>query len=48
MVVEVAVEAELHTTTVKAQEVEIDKEATGTEAIDQTEIPTSEQDTFLA
>ena len=49
MVVEVVVEAELHTiTTTKAQEVEIDKGVTGIEAIDPTEIPTSEKDTFLA
>ena len=48
MVVEVVVEAGLHTTTIKAQEVEIDKGATGIEAIDPTEIPTSERDTFLA
>ena len=35
-------------TTIKAQEVEIDKEATEIEAIDPSEIPTSEQDTSLA
>ena len=48
MVVEVVVEAGLHTTTIKAQEVEIDKGVTGIGAIDPTEIPASEKDPFLA
>ena len=48
MLVEDGVEAELHTTTIKAQEVEIDMGQTGIEAIDPAEILTSEQDTFPA
>ena len=47
MVVEVVGEAGPRTT-IKAQEVEIDKEATETEAIDPMEIPTNEPDTSLA
>ena len=47
MVVEGVVEAGLRTT-IKMQEAETDKEATEIEAIDPTEIPTSEQDTSLA